>query len=126
MRSHVDDFWRVVLPSAYLCYAAVPFLPTLPPRLLEHVDKCPPEGVVREANMAVLRHASIGANTFPSAHVSASIAVALVILQLEPNVGAVFMFAAISIAIACVAQRYHYAADSILGALLALIVFAVL
>src|SRR5262249_30829018 len=31
----IEEFWSVVLPPAYLCYATLPFLRTLPPRALE-------------------------------------------------------------------------------------------
>jgi hypothetical protein len=123
--SRAGYYWLVVLPAGYLCYAMVPFLPTLPPRLLQpNVQVSKPDNVVREANITILRYVSIRANTFPSAHVSASLAVALVVLRFEPWIGALFLFIALSIAVACVAQRYHYAADAVLGALLALVIFA--
>ena len=124
-RGSADTFWKTVLPAAYLCYVVVPFLPTLPPRLVEQGTTLPNRGVLRDGNLAILTYVSIGANTFPSGHAAASVAVALVLLQFAPVSGAVFMFLAISINIASVAQRYHYTLDCLLGALVALLVFAV-
>ena len=86
---------------------------------------CQTEACLRDGNLAILTYVSIGANTFPSGHAAASVAVALVLLQFAPVSGAVFMFLAISINIASVAQRYHYTLDCLLGALVALLVFAV-
>jgi hypothetical protein len=122
----VDVFWTIVLPSAYLCYVVVPFMPTLPPRVIEQEGTLQLHGgILREGNIAVLQYASIGANTFPSAHAAVSIAVALALLQFAPLTGALFMLLAVSINVACVAQRYHYAADAVLGTLVACAVFGV-
>ena len=75
---------------------------------------------VRAFNLWILRQGSIHANTFPSAHVAITTAGALVLLDLAPLwVGVIFLWVALSIALGAVAGRYHYAADSILGVLLA-------
>ena len=111
-----------MLPPAYLCYAMIPFLPTLPPWAL---DRGRTAGGVRAANFFILRHLSIKANTFPSAHVAASIAAALALLQFVPFAGFIFLWIAISIAISTVTGRYHYALDAVAGAALAAATFAV-
>ena len=119
-------FWAVVLPPTYLCYGLVPLLPTLPPRMLAgegSLSSSPAK--LRALNLWVLRHASIQANTFPSAHVAASVAVALELLWRAPWAGAGYLWVAISIAVEAVAGRYHYAADALLGAGLALTGFLV-
>ena len=121
-----DWFWAVVLPATYACYAMLPFIQTQPPRMLpENRSVQPPPGRVRALNLWILRHASIHANTFPSAHVASTTACALVVLWLAPGIGWVFLAIAILIAMGTVSGRYHYAADAILGAAAALVAFVI-
>src|SRR5690242_19560117 len=82
---HADYFWTVVLIPTYLSYGMLPWLQALPPRMLEEPWRRPlPANPVRAFNLWLLRHASIHANTFPSAHVAASAAAALVLVWLAP------------------------------------------
>jgi PAP2 superfamily len=121
-----DHFWTVVLCATYACYAMVPFIQTLPPRMLGEARVAPPPSTkLRKFNLWILLHASIHANTFPSAHVAASMACALVLLQLAPVVGLIFLWIAISIALGAVLGRYHYAADAIIGTLVALAAYVI-
>jgi hypothetical protein len=124
MARHADEFWAIVLLSAYLCNAALPFVQTLPPRMLKNEEPLilPPTWV-RRLNLWILRHGSIHVNTFPSAHVATAFSVSLVLLYLLPPAGAVFMWISVSIAIGVVLGRYHYAADAVLGASVAIAVF---
>ena len=126
MRGHADEYWAIVLPPAYLCYAMIPFLPTLPPWALDRgrIAAGGDDGV-RAANFFILRHLSIKANTFPSAHVATSVAAALALLQFVPFAGFIFLWIAISIAISTVTGRYHYALDAVAGAALAAATFTV-
>ncbi len=119
-----DEYWAVVLPSAYLCYGLLPFAQTLPPRMLEE-ERAPAGSWIRNLNLNVLHHGSIQVNTFPSAHVSAATGASLALFPLLPVAGAIFLWAAFSIAVGAVAGRYHYAADALLGAAVALGVFLV-
>jgi membrane-associated phospholipid phosphatase len=121
----VDHFWAVVLPAAYACYGTLAFLQTRPPRALGEKWSVPlRSGRVRSANLWILQHASIQANTFPSGHVASSFACALVLLRLGPLwVGPMFLFIAISICLGAVAGRYHYTMDVVLGIILAVTVF---
>lgn len=122
--AEADHYWAVVLVATYFCYGAVPFVETRPPRMLSQPDSLLPRpGAVRRLNLFVLRHASIQVNTFPSAHVAGSTACALVMLQIAPWIGLVFLALAVCIALGAVAGRYHYAADVILGALVAIAAF---
>jgi membrane-associated phospholipid phosphatase len=73
----------------------------------------------------MVRHATIRVNTFPSGHVAVSLAVAIAVAGVMPAVGAVLFLIAISIAVACVVGRYHYAMDVVAGAALAAVVWAV-
>lgn len=121
----VNEFWRIVLPASYFCYAMVPFFQTLPPRVREeaHSFGVAP-GRLRGLNLGILRRASIHANTFPSAHVAASLAAALAVLRHLPGAGIVFLWIAASIAAGAVLRRYHFALDIVAGALVALVSLA--
>ena len=122
MGGFADEFWNTVLPPAYLCYATFPFIQTLPPRAIEdRVSWQPRRTGMRKVNLFVLRHVSIQANTFPSGHVAASVAVALALLAHSAVVGGVFLVVAICIAAGAFFGRYHYAVDVLIGALLAVI-----
>jgi hypothetical protein len=120
-------FWTVVLLATYPCYALLAFIQTRPPRVLDEKWTRPlPSGKIRAFNLWILRHASIHANTFPSAHVASTAACALVLLHVAPVwAGLTFLWIAISIALGAVAGRYHYAADAILGFLIALTAYLV-
>lgn len=122
--NQADFFWSVVLPPSYVCYAMLPFVQTLPPRLLHTngVDSVQgtERGVHRLLNLWILGHLGIGANTFPSGHVTATMAASLVVYQFLPTVGMVFLFVSLSIAVSVVVRRYHYFADAVLGVALAL------
>lgn len=124
---HSDHFWAVVLVPTYISYGMLPFLQTMPPRMLEErwLDPLPPNPV-RTFNLWILRHASIHANTFPSAHVAASTAAALVLATLVPwPVALLFTAIAAGIAVGTFAGRYHYASDAIAGIAVALVVFLI-
>ncbi len=125
MRGRTDDFWAIVLPPTYLCYAMIPFFPTLPPWALNGGrNSVGGEDGVRAANFFILRHLSIKANTFPSAHVAASLATALALLEFVPFAGLVFLWLAISITISTVTGRYHYVLDAVTGTVLSAATFA--
>jgi hypothetical protein len=117
----------VVLVPTYMCYALVPLLPAFPPRFVDaESDARVPRGKIRALNLWILHHGGIGANTFPSAHVTACIASSLVLLQHDFLVGICFLWISLSIAIAVVALRYHYIADAVLGIALPLVLFVIL
>ncbi len=119
-RSAIDLYWGIVLPASYLCYVAVPFTQTLPPRLLPcAASSSLAKQKIRSVNLFILRHASIHLNTFPSAHVASTVGASLVLMRFVPAAGVVFLLIALSIATGAVVGRYHYALDVILGALLA-------
>jgi membrane-associated phospholipid phosphatase len=123
-RHNSDYYWVVVLLATYTCFALTPFVPALPPRLLPGYGKFDiSSNSFRSLNAWVLRRGSIQAITFPSAHVASSTAAALVLLRLEPHVGLIFLWAALSIAVATVVGGYHYVADVLFALLLAVVVF---
>ncbi len=122
--NYADEFWTIVLSSAYLCFAALPFAQTLPPRMLTAAGEPDlPPTKARELNLWILHYGSIQVNTFPSAHVATAFSVSLMLLCLVPQAGMVFLWISISIAIGAVLGRYHYAADALIGAAIAIAVF---
>jgi membrane-associated phospholipid phosphatase len=125
-REHVGSFWLVVLIATYLCYAFTPFVPAYPPRDLAAPKKGPAQvGKARVFNRWILKHGSIHAISFPSAHVASSFAVGLVLARFSPLWGAIFLVLAVWISLGAVIGRYHYALDVLLGAATAMIVFLV-
>src|SRR5438093_10511090 len=120
MGGFAEEFWNVVLPPAYACYATFPFVQTLPPRAIERDAPWQPRQMpLRSLNLFILRHVSIQANTFPSGHVAASLAVALVLLSHATTAGVVFLGLSVGVAAGAFWGRYHYGPDVLLGALMA-------
>jgi hypothetical protein len=126
LRQNVDHYWVVVLLAVYVCFAITPFVRALPPRMMTDYDGFPmPATKLGVVNAVILDRASIQAITFPSAHVASSVAAALVLLRLEPWMGAIFLWIALSIVVATVVCGYHYAADVLLAIAMACLVFGV-
>jgi undecaprenyl-diphosphatase len=71
----------------------------------------------------VLDRASVQWNTFPSGHAAASLAAALAVGADMPIAGMAIASIAISIAVGSVVGRYHYAADALTGAGVAMLAF---
>ena len=128
LRGKVHKLWLVVLVSTYVCYAVTPLVPSLPPRSLiggqadvsvtaEDTNKG------RTINRWILKHGSIHAISFPSAHVASAVAIALVFLRYSLPLGVIFLVVAVLISLGAVAGRYHYALDVLLGAATACAVY---
>ncbi len=123
-KDYADEYWTIILPATYLCYPLLPFAQAPPPRMLESDDYLgAPAGRIRALNLRILQRASIQVNTFPSAHVASTVAAALALLHVSTVAGLAFLWVAISIGVAAVLGRYHYAADALLAALLAVAAF---
>ena len=118
----INRFWSIVLFAAFICYGLLPWIPTRAPRAIE-----PARGVmrssIRKLNLAVLNRASVQWNTFPSGHTAASMATALAVGSDMPFAGMILGVVAISIASGSVVGRYHYAADALAGAAVAVLAF---
>lgn len=124
-RAEADAFWTAVLLAALPCYALVARCETRPPRSIDSQRFVRPRHLaVRSLNLAVLGRASIGVNTFPSGHAAASLAAALSVGAVMPAAGAALAVVAVSIAVASVVGRYHFALDALFGALAGLVAFA--
>lgn len=134
-----EHFWTPVLLAGYACYGTLPWLQARPPRMVEGVEALDsPAGTIESAadaggsararvrgwNERVLDLVSVKANTFPSGHVAVALAVALVVRDLLPIAGLIFVPAALLIAAATVVRRYHYTADAALGLVVAVVCWA--
>lgn len=125
LRDQAPGFWLVLMLATYFCYATTPLVPAFPPRSLitAPADATTPVGKTRLFNLFILKHGSIHAISFPSAHVASAFAIAFVFLHYAPLVGLAFLIVAIMISLGAVIGRYHFALDVILGAITALAVF---
>ena len=121
-RSQTDRFWTGVAIALFGCYGTLPWIQTRPPRSVErndgNTDLNRRNLVFRRLNLLTLRHGSIHVNTFPSWHTAGSLAIALIVTEVHPLAGGIFVASALSIAVASVIGRYHYVGDAALGMLL--------
>jgi membrane-associated phospholipid phosphatase len=118
-----DRFWTAVLMAGFCCYGLLPWLATRAPRAIDETSPSS-RSSIRVLNLQILDRASVQLNTFPSGHTAASLAAALVVCAHLWWAGAVLGAIALGIAIGSVVGRYHYAADAIAGATVALAAFA--
>lgn len=118
-RREVDRFFAIVLTGTLLAYALFPFFPSQPPRVVfAGLDAPTVTSWVRRFNVWILRNASHQCSVFPSAHVSSAFAAAWAMLLLLPHrkrFGWGVLVYAISVSIATIYGRYHYAADVLAG-----------
>jgi membrane-associated phospholipid phosphatase len=124
-RRTVDRFFVIVLAGTLLAYALFPFFPSQPPRLLfPGLDAPGVTSWVRRFNLFILRKATIHASVFPSAHVSSAFAAAWAMFLLLPHrkrYGWGVLVYAVSVSIATIYGRYHYAADVMAGLAVSLV-----
>ncbi len=109
-----DRYWTIVSVSEFCAFIPLAFIQTRPPWAIEAKEDSPHGGIHRLASH-MIRHASIGVNTFPSGHAAGSVGLALAVIGPLPWTGAVLLVLAASIALACVVGRYHYVVDVIAG-----------
>jgi membrane-associated phospholipid phosphatase len=122
----VRRYWTVVVSAELICYAMLPWIRTRPPRSLgDHLDIDMRPIVLRGINLRVLHRGSIHANTVPSGHAAGALATALMVMEYNLIAGTALLALAFAIMAGSVVGRYHYAMDSVLGALVAVIVWAV-
>jgi membrane-associated phospholipid phosphatase len=117
-----DRYWTMVVAAELGAFAPLSIIQTRPPWVVERQAVLPDRAVHRFASRMVEQF-TIKANTFPSGHVSGSLAVAFALLDVMPGVGAIFLGLALSISVACVVGRYHYVVDGVAGAALAVIIW---
>jgi hypothetical protein len=118
-----DRFWTVILVTDYICFGVLPWIQTRPPRALEGGSAW--RSRMRGFNERMLDSASIHVNTFPSGHAAEAMAAALLVVGAPLPFTAVIVVAALAVSAGAVYGRYHYAADAILGWVVALAVWRV-
>jgi membrane-associated phospholipid phosphatase len=119
-----DRFWTVILVTDFICFAALPWIQTRPPRALEPGE--PWVSSFRSFNLRWLGTASIQVNTFPSGHAAEALAAALLVSNLRPIVFIWMLFNAAAVSAGAVFGRYHYAVDAIAGWVVAIAVWLLL
>jgi len=118
----VSRYWSIVTLAALACYGVLPWIQTRPPRALDDQMMIARRRVtVRRLNDAVLQRGSIQVNTFPSGHAAGAFATALAVAHVSPVAGCAFVFVACGIVIGSIVGRYHYAADSLAGVIVAVV-----
>ena len=114
-------FWSVILVTDYICFGALPWIQTRPPRGLERVE--PWFARIRALNLRLVGSASIGVNTFPSGHAAEAVAAALLVAGAPAPALALMWVNALAISAGAVLGRYHYAADAFAGWAVAVLVW---
>ena len=118
-RELVDRVLVVYLAGTLTAYALFPYFPSAPPRTVFPQADLP--GVmtpVREFNLWLLGGYGIHSSVFPSAHVSSAFAAAwalMLFVREKKWLGWAMLGYAVSVAIATVYGRYHYAVDAAAG-----------
>jgi membrane-associated phospholipid phosphatase len=121
--TQANHYWTMVLGADLGAFAPLSVIQTRPPWMLENPPALADTAVHRLASY-VVRHATIGVNTFPSGHVAVSLAAAVAVMGSLPLIGGGLLVLAVSVSLACIVGRYHYVVDVLAGALLACGVWA--
>ncbi len=118
-RESVDRFFTIFLLGTVLAYGLFPYFPSQPPRIVfPELDNPSIMTWARQLNLWILDVATIHAGVFPSAHVSEAFSAAWAMFLLLPKrkiFGWGLLWYAISVSIATIYGRYHYAADVLAG-----------
>ncbi len=118
-RELVNRLLLVYLAGSLLAYALLPYFPSDPPRTLFAGTDLPNVITpIRTFNLWIVRGYGIHSSVFPSAHVSSVFSAAWALLWLLPEkrrYGWGMLAYAVSVAVATVYGRYHYAVDAIAG-----------
>ena len=116
-----------MLPATFATHALTTVFQSRPPWMaLAEGERAAGASGVAWLNQWVTNNASIRFNSFPSGHVACASAVGLVLLEIFPPAGMVFLWMAGSIAAATLLLRHHYGLDVILGFALAVVSFTLL
>jgi membrane-associated phospholipid phosphatase len=118
-RELVNRLLLMYLAGTLLAYALFPYFPSDPPRTLFGGSDMP--NIVtplRQFNLWIVSGYGIHSSVFPSAHVSSAFSAAWGLLWLLPDkkrCGFLMLAYAVSVAVATVYGRYHYAVDAAAG-----------
>ncbi len=128
-RRSVDLFFTIYLVGTLGAYALFPYFPSRPPRIVFFgLDNPGVVTWVRQLNLYILSKATIHVGVFPSAHVSSAFSATwamFVLLPKRKRFGWGLLIYAISVSIATIYGRYHYAADVLAGFGISLVAAAV-
>ncbi|MGA2183254.1 MAG: phosphatase PAP2 family protein [Bryobacteraceae bacterium] len=117
-RAIADRVLFVYLLGVLLAYAIIPFFPSAPPRSLFSDSGPRVTTPLRRLNLMIVNDAGVHTGVFPSAHVSSAFAAAWALLLLvrerRKEAWGMLLYA-ISVAVATVYGRYHYAVDAAAG-----------
>ena len=118
-RERVNGVLFLYLLGTLLAYALFPYFPSDPPRVAFGGSDMPNvSSVLRELNLRLVGDYGIHSSVFPSAHVSSAFSAAWALLAYLPErrrIGWGMLVYAVSVALATVYGRYHYAADVVAG-----------
>jgi len=117
-RDIADRVLFVYLLGTLLAYSIIPFYPSEPPRTLFRDSGPLVTTPLRQLNLLIVNGAGVHTGVFPSAHVSSAFSAAWALLFLLRDKrwpGWVMLIYAVSVGIATVYGRYHYAVDAIAG-----------
>ena len=118
-RELVNRLLLMYLAGTLLAYALFPYFPSDPPRTVFGGSDMP--NIVtplRQFNLWIVSGYGIHSSVFPSAHVSSAFSAAWALLWLLPDkkrFGLLMLAYAVSVAVATVYGRYHYAVDATAG-----------
>jgi membrane-associated phospholipid phosphatase len=116
-------FWYLM--GTLLAYVLFPYFPSDPPRVAFAGTDLPNIfTATRRLNLWLVGDYGIHSSVFPSAHVSSAFTAAWVLFAFMPGrrqYGWGMLIYAVSVAIATVYGRYHYAADAVAGFAISLI-----
>lgn len=126
-RERIDHFITAYAVGTLLSYALFPYFPSDPPRVVfPNLDQPAITTALREFNLFLVGNYGIHSSVFPSAHVSSAFAAGWGLLWLLPEkpwVGRGMLIYSISVSIATIYGRYHYAVDALAGAVVGLAAF---
>jgi membrane-associated phospholipid phosphatase len=128
-RRSIDYFWTIYLTGTLTAYGLFPYFPSQPPRYAFPLMETPTVNTwVRTLNLWLLKVATIHSGVFPSAHVSSAFSAAWALFLIFPKrrwLGGSMLLYAVSVSIATIYGRYHYAADVLAGFAVSLIALGV-
>jgi len=118
-RDVADPLLLIYLLGTLGSYVLFPFFPSDPPRVVFGGSDVPNvDTTLRHFNLWLLNGYGIHSSVFPSAHVSSAFSAAWALLLLLPHkrgFGWGMLIYAVSVSVATVYGRYHYAADVAAG-----------
>lgn len=108
----------VITITATVCWTIFAFIPVEGPRYAWGVSSDVPDGLLRRFALSVLAAGSSRGTAFPSSHVAISVAQTVVAFRWQPRLARLLAVVTALIGVGAVYGGFHYAIDTIAGALL--------